>query len=58
MKEYTIDEITEIKKKANATREEIYHIMGWVEERHILSDGDVRIVLETAQSIKHIEQTG
>lgn len=49
MKEYTIDYISNLTQKVNETRSKLFEIMKW-EQKLPLSDGDVRIVLETEQS--------
>jgi hypothetical protein len=46
MKEYTVEQITELTKKVNENREKLYDCMGW-EKKPPLTKGDIRMVLET-----------
>ena len=46
MEEYTVVYISELTKKVNENREDLYKTMGWGPAPK-LSEGDVRMVLET-----------
>ena len=55
MKEFTIDYTTNLTKKINDTRSQLYKILKWGEAPK-LSEGDVRIVLEVYEEEKIKEQ--